>query len=874
MNETKNFADDPKLTAYALGELEGAERAEVEAALRDDPAACAAVEEIRALAARMETALAGEAAADRMTDAEMRRGEGAAAPKAKAAIVAGEDLQKLDGGPRRRDDYERGAKSKLLRFPQIYFLIGGLAAAGFAVLVALHEPEHATHEPAKKYREVSLVQPPVASMNLPVANAATASGAEAKDRSRAPEISMATGLLAQAKQAQQEKTIVGAPIAPTFSARPPERESAARAKRGGGAEATAVLSGAALTAQTEKPPVYVYPRDDKFVVEAQPAPKVAAVAPALSPEKPVVLSPFEVNAAPNPGFQPAQTLAGTRLRTNVTDAASAISVVTGQFLRDTSEVTFGTGERRLFGMGSPRSGGKAMNTEAYAYRAENGFLSAADNPLSTFSADVDTASYANVRRFLESGQRPPVDAVRIEELLNYFPYGYAGPEAPRGQGSEARGQGPELRAESKTLVGKRDEGVPPPFAASMEVAEAPWAAGHRLVRIGLKGRDVAASERGAANLVFLLDVSGSMNEPNKLPLVQESMRMLLGRLRPDDHVAIVVYAGASGLALPSTPVAKAREIAEAIDGLNASGSTNGAMGIQLAYDIAKANFVTGGINRVILCTDGDFNVGVTSEGELVRLIQEKAKSGVFLTVLGFGMGNYKDATLQQLADAGNGNYGYVDSRREAEKLLVEQVSGTLVTIAKDVKLQVEFNPAQVASYRLIGYEKRLLKKEDFNNDKVDAGEIGAGHTVTALYEIVPVGSEESAGVGAAAADELKYQRPRRVSASVMWSPGPDAAASGELLTLKVRYKEPAGDVSRKLEFPLTDRGEKFADASADFKFAAAVAEFGMILRDSPNKGVATLADVRNWAEAGASSDPGGYRAEFVGLVRKAEQLMP
>jgi Ca-activated chloride channel family protein len=458
----------------------------------------------------------------------------------------------------------------------------------------------------------------------------------------------------------------------------------------------------------------------------------------------------------------------------------------------------------------------ATNTEAYAYVRDNDFLGTAENPLSTFSVAVDTASYANVRRFIQSGRLPPADAVRVEELVNYFPYHYASPAGDA------------------------------PLAVSMEVADAPWAPAHRLVRIGLKGRELAIAARPPANLVFLIDVSGSMNEPAKLPLVKEAMRLLVGRLRPDDRVAIVVYAGASGLALPSTPVAKRREILAALDALTAGGPTNGAMGLQLAYDIAKANFVPGGVNRVILCTDGDFNVGVTSEGELTRLIQEKAKSGVSLTALGFGMGNYKDAMLKQLADQGNGNYGYIDTRREAEKLLVEQVNGTLMTVAKDVKLQVEFNPAQVASYRLIGYEDRLLKKEDFNDEAAEGGEIGAGHTVTALYEIVPTENPKS-----------ETRNPK----------------SAALLTLKVRYREPAATVSLKREFPLTDAGARFADASADFKFAAAVAEFGMILRDSPHKGAGTLDQVVAWAEAGTDSDAGGDRGEFVGLVRQADVLM-
>jgi Ca-activated chloride channel family protein len=483
------------------------------------------------------------------------------------------------------------------------------------------------------------------------------------------------------------------------------------------------------------------------------------------------------------------------------------------------------------------------NTEAYTYQAESGFMDAVQNPLSTFSIDVDTASYANVRRFLNQGRRPPVDAVRIEELVNYFPYHYPAPATAEG-----------------------DEHGTTPLAVAMEVASAPWAPEHRLVRIGLKGREVTMADRPTANLVFLLDVSGSMNQPNKLPLVKESMRLLLGRLRPDDRVAIVTYAGNSGLALPSTSVRKATEILDAIAELSPGGSTNGAMGIHLAYDVAKANFISGGINRVILCTDGDFNVGTTSEGELTRLIEEKAKSGVFLTVLGFGMGNYKDSMLERLADKGNGAYGYIDTKREAEKMLVEQVNGTLVTIAKDVKIQVEFNPALVSSYRLIGYENRRLAKEDFNNDAVDAGEIGAGHTVTALYEIVPAGAPTPV---AGAVDELKYQRVQPVAGSK--APG---ATSGELLTVKIRYKEPAGEQSLKREYPLKDAGLGFAAASSDFKLAAAVAGFGMILRDSPSKGTATLTDVAAWALAGLGDDAGGYRSEFIRLVKQAETIQP
>jgi Ca-activated chloride channel family protein len=396
------------------------------------------------------------------------------------------------------------------------------------------------------------------------------------------------------------------------------------------------------------------------------------------------------------------------------------------------------------------------------------------------------------------------------------------------------------------------------------VAGAPWAPEHRLVRIGIKGREVSDASRPAANLVFLLDVSGSMDAPNKLPLVKQSLRLLVGKLRPDDRVAIAVYAGASGLALPSTAAAHQKEILEAIDRLEAEGSTNGEAGIQLAYDIAKANFIPDGVNRVILATDGDFNVGVSSEGELVRLIGEKARSGVFLTVLGFGMGNIKDSTLEQLADKGNGHYAYIDSLAEARKTLVEQAGGTLVTIAKDVKLQVEFNPAVVQAYRLIGYESRLLAREDFNNDRVDAGEIGAGHTVTALYEVVPVGA---AMPTAGSVDALKYQTPETPNSKRQ------IPKSNEMLTVKIRYKDPAGDVSNKLEFVLRDTGARFDEASPDYQFAAAVAAYGMVLRDSPHKGSATLANVLEWGRAGLGSDVGGYRNEFLGLVEQTRQVM-
>jgi Ca-activated chloride channel family protein len=714
--------EDPRLTLYALGEMPAAERAGFEQQLAQDPAAQQIVAEIRAMAGIVTAALEQE--------------------PVETAKPAG----------------------KILRFPQAYFMISGLAAACFAVAFVFWQNNQ------ELKRESYLIEVPLAQ-------------AGSLDKAAAP---------------------AAAPVAMPTPA----------VTLGRSEPVTANVAAAGNAARAEA--------DERRAVQFEVAERAAREQSALVAKQAVSARKAKVAASPKQAATGA--LADTLTAANEPVTLSAFNVVAAGAPM------------------SPPPPKDAPQTEAYAYRADNLFRRVADQPLSTFSIDVDTAAYANVRRFLSRNERPPVDAVRIEELVNYFPYDYAPP---------TNGQ---------------------PFAAHLEVAAAPWAPEHRLVRIGLKGREIAEAQRPAANLVFLLDVSGSMDEPNKLPLVKQSLRLLVEKLRDDDRVAIAVYAGASGLALPSTSAREKAKILAAIDELRADGSTNGAMGIHLAYDIAKANFVAGGVNRVILATDGDFNVGTTSEGELVRLIQEKARSGVFLSVLGFGMGNLKDSTLEQLADKGNGNYAYIDSLAEARKALVEQVGGTLVTIAKDVKIQVEFNPAQVQAYRLIGYENRLLAKEDFNNDQVDAGEIGAGHTVTALYEVVPVGVEtppESPAV-----DGLKYQVERTLAVrapeipSKVRDPRP-----AELLTVKIRYKEPAGDISSKLEFPLVDAGARFADASADFKFATAVAGFGMALRDSPHPGRLTLGQVLEWGRAGLGQDAGGYRAEFLSLVDSAGALL-
>ena len=464
--------------------------------------------------------------------------------------------------------------------------------------------------------------------------------------------------------------------------------------------------------------------------------------------------------------------------------------------------------------------------ESYSKIDENGWAETRDVPLSTFSVDVDAASYANVRRFLTQGQLPPVDAVRVEELINYFDYDYPN---PRG----------------------RD-----PFAIVTEVADAPWNPSHKLVHIGLQGRRIDVENLPPSNLVFLIDVSGSMNQPDKLPLLKASFRMLVDQLRHQDRVAIVVYAGSAGLVLDSTPGSDRETILWAIDRLEAGGSTAGGAGLRLAYRVAQENFLRNGNNRIILATDGDFNVGVSSDDEMIRLIEDKRRSGVFLTVLGFGQGNLKDSKMEKIADHGNGHYAYIDDIAEGRKVFVNEMGASLLTIAKDVKLQIEFNPARVASYRLIGYENRLLRDRDFDDDTKDAGEIGAGHSVTALYEIE-------------LADHGRYKRMKYSDVTVKDT----AHKSDELLTVSFRYKEPTASESRLLAVAVKDRNVRFSQASTDFRFSAAVAQFGMVLRDSPERGRSTMRDVIAIASRARGEDEHGYRAEFIRLAEQAEMLL-
>ena len=474
-------------------------------------------------------------------------------------------------------------------------------------------------------------------------------------------------------------------------------------------------------------------------------------------------------------------------------------------------------------VGGPGFAFRDFNTETYDRIIDNQWTEVARKPLSTFSTDVDTASYSNVRRFLNQGQAPPRDAVRIEELINYFTFRY-----------------PDPRGEH-------------PFSVTAAIGECPWNRTHELALVGLQARRLDRSGTPPRNLVFLIDVSGSMMTANKLPLVKASLAMLVPNLTDRDRVAIVVYAGNSGLVLPSTTGGDTSTILDAIGRLQAGGSTNGGAGLTLAYEVAREHFIKGGVNRVVLATDGDFNVGVTDQGSLLRLIEENRESGVALSVLGYGMGNVKDSTMVKLADAGNGNYAYIDSLAEAQKVLVEQAGGTFVTVAKDVKLQIEFNPRVVAAYRLIGYEKRILQDQDFNNDKKDAGDIGAGHSVTALYEVIPAGQK----IDVPSIDPLKYQSAGTLSAD---------AQRGEAMTVKIRYKQPDGATSSLVSVAVPEKTTE----NPELGFAAAVAEFGMLLRDSEHKGSSSYANALKLAQQSKGDDPYGHRAEFIRLIGAAE----
>ena len=468
------------------------------------------------------------------------------------------------------------------------------------------------------------------------------------------------------------------------------------------------------------------------------------------------------------------------------------------------------------------------NAETYKEIKENSFVAVAQQPVTTFSADVDRAAYANVRRIIGYGQIPPKDAVRIEEMVNYFDYDYPAPE----------------------------EGSVSPLRVSPELAPAPWNPNHLLLRIGLQAKKIDLAQAPPSNIVFLIDVSGSMDEENKLPLLQSSFKLLLGQLRPDDKVAIVTYANGTKVALPSTSVKDKEKIIKVLDNLYASGGTSGGRGIQLAYEQAQKSFIKNGNNRIILATDGDFNIGINNTTDLEKFIEKQRESGIYMSVLGFGMGNYRDDMAEIIADKGNGNYAYIDNITEAKKVLVNELSGTLFAVAKDVKLQLEFNPKYVKEYKLIGYENRMLANEDFTNDKKDAGEIGAGHTVTALYELVPSDGK--------VAQSLRYQSQELN----------EKGKGNELGFLKIRYKDPKVKDAKSVEItePLVFNKKALKETSTDYRFAASVAEFGILLRDNSNKANATYGQVIELAEGAIGKDPEGYRKEFVRLVKSVKML--
>jgi Ca-activated chloride channel family protein len=540
------------------------------------------------------------------------------------------------------------------------------------------------------------------------------------------------------------------------------------------------------------------------------------------------------------GYMPVEEKINKRTIINVRMKAAVIPITVNDAVVNSHGVKKDEAAEYLMVMSAPSAGAYKskqafqryndnFNTEGYAGVNENGFKNVKNNPLSTFSIDVDNASYSNIRRFINMGQLPPADAVRIEEMINYFKYDYPEP------------------------IGEH------PFSVYTELAVCPWNPKHQLLHVGLRGKSIDKSSLPPSNLVFLLDVSGSMDDPDKLPLLKSAFAMLVNELRAQDHVAIAVYAGAAGLVLESTPGNRKEVIMRAIDNLQAGGSTAGGAGLKLAYAEAEKNYVKGGNNRIILATDGDFNVGESSNGGMERLVEEKRELGVFITVLGFGMGNIKDDKMEIIADKGNGNYAYIDNLQEARRVLVREFGGTLFTIAKDVKLQIEFNPAKVQSYRLIGYENRLLNDEDFNDDKKDAGEMGSGHNVTALYELVPSGADERIP----SIDPLKYQVSKVV---------PEIINSHEFLTIKLRYKKPDGVTSMLLEKPVRGPVEQIGSESANLRFAVAVTEFGMILRSSEFKGSASLEGAINLAGRARGEDEEGYRAEFIRLVKTVKDM--
>ncbi len=767
MNDTTRLSldpSDPRLTAYALGELDPAERAAVGAALEVSPECRQIVDEIEATAALLKHELAREIAAAPLQ-----------------ALPAGTPIAPI--------------KKNRLVSPWLLYLGGSIAAAALLSTMVL------------KVKTQS--GPPRFGLALADKSATVSSEPFAATPKQAPPIGLAAAkkYAAPRNYAQQAPSALG--------------RSGSMMGGAGPATAPAVAPAPATLGQTMGG-MPALSRKSKVMPGMAAMSSRMAAGSTNSPARPADNAPAQVAAEPSEdssrSLAKAEQLARVEGQLELKEREAKRDLAT---LADKP----GLAAPNALKQEEPPTG------ERYERIIENLFQKVEKEPQSTFSIDVDTASYANIRRFLNQNTLPPPDAVRIEEMINYFPYADPAPT-----------------------------GGEHPFAIHVETAACPWNPRHRLARIGIAAKSIDQAARPPSNLVFLVDVSGSMQAPNKLPLVQWALGRLVEQLGENDRVAIAVYAGASGLVLPSTSCMHKARILSAIEELRAGGSTNGGAGIELAYQTAVANFIKNGTNRVILATDGDFNVGVTNQDDLVRLIEAKARSKVFLSVLGFGMGDLKDATLEKLADKGNGHYAYIDTPREAYKVFVEEMGATLVTVAKDVKIQVEFDPAAVSAYRLIGYENRRMANEDFANDQKDAGEIGAGAHVTALYEIVP----RNAAVRATAAERADGPSDHAASKS-------DARPS---FTVRVRYKPPQEDRSKLIERPVVDSRQGFSQASDDLRLAAAVAGFGTLLRQSPYRGNLTLDSVIELAQPTLGHDPGGYRREFVDLVLKARSLWP
>ena len=868
-NETSNTMGehtmtlDEKLTTYALGELTGDDAAAIESLIARDSNARAEVEAIRAVASQLTDAMADEPA-PALTDAQR---ELILSDSAAPRLAAPPGADQGSASPETTSVEAAADAPEAESSPVIYTFRAarwvGVALAAAAVIGLAFVWPMLTPGIAKSQRNIA--------MSDRAAGEALAKNELAEGRDEeylGTKLGLETATR-ERQQSQDDRAFAHEGRAPEFQ----EAEGVRRALQQLEKDAT---SGGVTAA-------------DQF---AQPTAQPGAAN--ASPAVPILRLEAQSSMIPPASKQTVANGSGGRIFGDPADRAES------QYNDDTEdEIRFFDGQSMRSAEGvmeypsdwpHPLHGDVPAIGEVFRSRgvrdnsdfSREGYAPLLDNPFkkplgedvfSTFSIDVDTASYSNIRRIINDGALPPAGAVRIEELINYFHYDYETPS----------------------------ESAEAPFTVDVVATSCPWNPQHRLVRIGLKGYEIPMDNRPATNLVFLIDVSGSMDAPNKLPLVKDSLRLLVNELNGDDRVALAVYAGNSGLVLDSTQLYEKDTILQAIDSLTPGGSTHGSAGIQLAYDVAVKHYIDGGANRVILCTDGDFNVGVTSDDELIKLIEEKRKTGVFLSVLGYGTGNWQDAKMEQLSNHGNGVAAYIDTLAEARKVLVDQAAGTLVTIAKDVKIQVDFNPQKVEAYRLIGYANRMLAAQDFNDDTKDAGEIGAGHTVTALYEVVPVGvtppipsvdpskyaqadGDRDRGVDASEDGAPASETAARETASENRAAGEEQVVGGgrvlesippmtkELLTVRLRFKKPDEDASTRFDVPLVDNGTNIDAAHPDVKFAAAVAEFGMLLRHAEHMGDASWAQVLDLAEAGRGEDKNGYRAQFIELVNKARRL--